>query len=286
MAKFVDIPLDTGNANDAITQLNAGATEESTSPRQTQTNRETRTAAEPVTDPRFSGKSTEEIYSMYKNLESHAGRLASQLGESRNALNSIILGKRDNDLRQNGGARDPVKIQPTDLLSNPTEALERYMSSRENPEVQTLKERLAQLESQLTQTSFTTRHPDAEQETADPEFARCVQQSPLRSRLANQAANNDFRAADDLLTEWRLAKSQGNTVSSVRTRAQDLAKNISLESNNVGSESGQGKANTGSTRTFKRTDLIALRQNNPDLYESKKYQDQIVAAYREGRVVD
>lgn len=285
MARFVDIPLDTGNANDAVTQLTDAVKEESNSAARTQTRQEPSRTNDPLTDPRFAGKSTEEIVSMYKNLESHSGRLASQLGESRNALNSIILNKRDNDLRQ-GSGREPVKVQPTDLLSNPTEALERYLSARESPEVQTLKDRLAQLESQLTQTTFTTRHPNAEKETADPEFARWVQQSPLRSRLAAQAASNDFSAADDLLTEWRLAQKQGNPVTETRSRVQELAANISLEGNNIGSEAGRGQQNDVSSRKFKRSDLIALRQNDPDKYESPAFQRQIFKAYQEGRVVD
>jgi hypothetical protein len=172
------------------------------------------------------------------------------------------------------------------LLSNPTEALDRYLAGRENPEVQTLKDRLNQLESQLSQTTFTTRHPNADAETSDPEFARWVQQTPLRMRLANQAANNDFGAAEALLTEWKVAQNSGNAVSTAKTRAQELAGNIGLESNNVGTESGSGGRNSSSDRKFKRADLIALRQSDPDTYESPAFQRQILKAYQDGRVVD
>lgn len=284
MASFADIPLDVGDPNRAVADLNSAVTE--SSKQQPATRRTNDNTQPPPEDPRFAGKSTEDIVNMYRNLESHSGRLASQLGESKTMLNQLILGKREADLRQGSGQQEPVKVQPADLLSNPTEALDRYLQSRGNPEVTSLKERLNQLESQLSQTNFVTKHKDADEITADPAFARWVAQTPLRQRLASGAANGNYADADLLLSEWNAAsKSDTPNVTNARERAQQLAKGLALESNNASSEGGNG-ASTRSAKTFRRGDLIALRQSNPEKYENPAFQREIVKAYQENRVVD
>lgn len=287
MARFTDVPLDVGDPNRAVNDLNS-AVIESNKPAPTirRTNDNTQPPAE---DPRFAGKSTEEIVNMYRNLESHSGRLASQMGEQRRMLDQLILGKRDSDLRQvQQPTRDPVKVTPADLLANPTEALDRYFQSRqpqgEQPEVQTLKERLNQLEAQLSETKFVTRHKDADAITADPAFARWVAQTPLRQRLASGAAQGNYADADLLLSEWNASNASGNTVTNARDSAQDLARRITTESGNSASETGTGT--NKSLPKLKRADLIALRQTNPEKYESEEYQKVILQAYRDGRVID
>lgn len=186
MVRLVDVPLDAGNASRAVTDIEEAITQSRNEP----TSQTTTTTKQPTDDPRFAGKSTAEIVEMYRNLESHSGRLANRLGQVENnysnvqqQINQLILGKRENDLRQNGGK---AEIQPADLMVNPTEAIDRYLSSRSNPEVSALQQRLQQLEQQLTQTTFTMNHPKAEDVTQNPEFAAWVRETPLRMRLADR----------------------------------------------------------------------------------------------------
>lgn len=285
MVKFADVPLDAGNAARVADELNAAIAESGKTrqgvvdPITTQAPKQLERAED--VDPRFSGKSTSDIVNMYKNLESHSGRLANQLGETKQALNQLILTKRDSDIRQQGV--EPVKINPTDLMVNPTEAIDRLLAGRESPQISALQKRLNELEAQLGQTTFVTRHPNAQDDTVDPAFQAWVQQTPLRQKLNADAAAGNFYAADALLTEWTQSKPK-STVTSAVSRAQELANRTSLESNNAGGDAGDGTRKSG--RTFKRADLIALRQTNPELYESDSYQKEIVKAYREGRVVD
>src|SRR5271165_2299726 len=95
MVRLVDVPLDAGDPNRAITDINEAITESRSQPR-TQETRQTQTSSSTptndVNDPRFAGKSAAEIVEMYRNLESHSGRLANQLGEARNSVNALILG--------------------------------------------------------------------------------------------------------------------------------------------------------------------------------------------------
>lgn len=280
MVKFVDVPLDAGDPERAIATFNepnvvSNVASDTKKPAQQQQTS--------LSDPRFAGKSPEQIAEMYRNLESHSGRLASQLGEARNSINQLILGKRENDLRSNSGK--PVKVEPGDLLANPTEALDRYLEARQAPQVDALQQRLAQLESQLSQVTFTTKHTDAQTVTQDPAFAAWVRQTPLRMRLAQEAANDKYESADLLLTEWQAAKAAGTEpVVTATNRAQNLANAVSLESSNTGNDSGNGQRTSG--KTYRRNDLIALRMTNPDRYEDSKFQRELINAYREGRVVD
>jgi hypothetical protein len=285
MVKFVDVPLDIGDSNRAVTELNAAIAESNSNRRQETPVQDTRsvTRNEDV-DPRFAGKSTSDIVNMYRNLESHSGRLASQLGETKQALNQIILEKRGNDIRQNGGNVQEVKIQPTDLMVNPTEAIDRLLENRlaQRPELSALQQRLNQLEAQLGQTQLMSRHPNAQQESVDPAFQAWAAQTPLRQKLLADAVNNPY-AAEALLTEWEAAKPQ-SAVTQSANRAQELARKVSLESSNTGSESGNSPSTKGG-RLLQRKDIIRLRQTNPDLYESEAYQKEIMKAYAEGRVV-
>jgi hypothetical protein len=284
MVKFVDVPLDVGNPERAVSELNA-IISESTNNRQTAQTQETRSVERKVdVDPRFAGKSTEEIVNMYRNLESHSGRLANQVGEHRRQIDQLILTKRDNDIRQNTPHAERVKIQPTDLMVNPTEAIDRLLDSRESPKISALQERLNQLEAQLGQTTFTLKHPNAQEETIDPAFQQWVQQTPLRQKLMSDAAGGNPWASDALLTEWNQAKDKA-PITTANNRAQELARKVSLESSNSGSESGNSP-NSTSNKTIRRKDIIALRQKNPELYESDAYQRVIMHAYRNDLVVD
>jgi hypothetical protein len=286
MVRFVDVPLDGGDPNRAVADITAAIAESSNSRAQQTTTQDTRSVTRnDDVDSRFSGKSTADIVNMYKNLESHSGRLANQLGETKQALNQIILEKRGNDIRQNGGTvTESVKIQPTDLMVNPTEAIDRLLDNRmaQRPEISALQQRLNQLEAQLGQNQLMNRHPNAQQESVDPAFQAWAQQTPLRQKLLSDAANNPY-AAEALLTEWEAAKPQ-SAVTVTTNRAQELARKVSLESSNTGSESGNSPSTKG-TRLLQRRDIIKLRQTNPDLYESPAYQAEIMKAYAENRVV-
>ena len=277
MVRLVDVPIDNGDPNRAITDLNEGITQSRETPAP-----EVRANPEPDLDPRFAGKSTKELAEMYKHLESHSGRLANTIGQYKSQLEQLTHSKRENDLRQNGGDIPRAEIKPTDLLTNPTEALDRYHDSRIKQENDELRQRLAQVESSLNRTLFTVNHKDADSVTADPAFQRWVQQTPLRMQLAQNAANNDWSAADLLMREYLVSKGAGTEpITTAQDRAQELAKKVSLEGGSSGTE-GASSRRTG--KIYRSADLQALRAFNPDKYEDPAFQNEILRAYAEGRV--
>lgn len=257
---------DNGNAQRAFTDLLADNT---TAP-------VTKPAPAGATeDPRFVGKSDKQIIEMYKNLESHSGRLASDLGQTRQQLDAYS--KRENDLRQNGGATTPVKVDGVELLSNPTETLDRFVTDRTRESTAELQNRLANLETQLGAQSFAARHPDASQLIPSEEFQRFSKATTLRQQLRAGAESGNYQAAGALLDEFKEYKKGASAADPL-----DAANAVNLEGTRSGSDSGA----TTSQKTYKRADIMALRTKDPDTYERPDIQAALLKAYREGRVID
>lgn len=230
---------------------------------------------------RFKGKSTEEVYQAYANLEKHAGRLANDLGQQRQMTDQLLQLKRENDLRANGATTTrqdiPSAVSASDLLENPKEALDRYFESKESGVVNELKQRLANQEALMEQNNFVSRHPDWQERTNDPTFVEWARQTPWRSNLAAAAARNDLKAADALLSEYKTYEpllkqtTQGTNL--------DAARKVGLERS-----SSSGDAQSASTGPIiRRADSMALRISDPDRYESPAYQNALLLAIKEGR---
>jgi hypothetical protein len=215
---------------------------------------------------------------MYRNLESHQGRLANELGQTRKTLDELLVQKRGEDLRANGGKYNPNEIDPAELLTKPSEVLDRYVKSKAEELVKPFADKVAALESKQSAYEFATKHADSSAITQSPEFRDWVRATPLRSTLAQNAARGDGTAADMLLTEYKLAKPKaGGESKSHLDEVLSAAGKVSLE----GSRNGATEATPGG-KVYKRADLIALRQRNPDRYN--ELSSEIELAYREGRV--
>lgn len=276
MTSLIDTPTDVGNPDRVVQELlEAG--------KHGQPNNSARTDSRQPTkddgDPRFRGKSQDQIIDMYHNLERHTGSLANEVGQLRRTTDAILLSKREDDLRRNGGNADPVTIKPSELLENPTEALDGFVSSRMTTAMQPLRDRIQGLEAELASTRLAGTHQDAEQIANSEAFQSWLKETPMRRQVAAMAANGNARATSDLITEFK--ETAGKGTSRTRQEALDAAEKVTLERSQSGGEGNTG----GSKKTYRRSDLIALRQSNPDKYEDPTLQREIIAAYREGRVI-
>jgi hypothetical protein len=230
-------------------------------------------AADNREDPRFAGKSREEILRAYENLEQHQGRLANELGQQRRTLDELLLQKRSQDLSANGA---PVaKIDPADLLTRPQEVLDQYVTAAAQKLVEPMAQRMNQLESALSSSVYNSRHSDSSQITNSPEFKAWVNQTPLRRQLAGNAAQGNVQAADALMTEYK--ESRGVVKATNLENALEKAAKVNLEGNQPSDPSSKPAG-----KTYKRADLIALRARDPEAYN--RAGDEIMRAYREGRV--
>jgi hypothetical protein len=244
------------------------------------------TGDEPALPAKLRGKSLVELAEMYQNLESEHGRMGNELGNMRQLADRLLEVKRAEDLgRTAPTAKQPAKVEVSaaELLEKPTEALDRYTSSRESALESRVESRLMRIEQSVMANQFGARHPDAERVAKSPEFADWVNQSPVRQRAAQAARSGDFGSADALLSEF---KDQG---SKVKQPTQEADKGNLEAARKASLETGASKAGGGSERQtqgkqFSRPAIMKLRLTDPEKYYSDEYQNEIMAAYNEGRV--
>jgi len=238
---------------------------------------------------KFKGKSAEEIAKSYIELEREFGRVRNDVGEYRSLTDRLLAieEKRVSDLEGAGGkaADSDFTIDPTELLTNPRETLEKWYEHRvkADPVYQKNQERLDRIEGQYDQKEITSAHPDAADITNSPEFHSWVQEHPVRLGIARTAVEKrDITSLDYLLTEY---KSKKGTTTEPEPKKQDseadLARRVVTEKASSGSPTSTRF--TG-TEVFSRRKLIDLKIRNPEEYSAM--QDRILSAYAEGRVTD
>jgi hypothetical protein len=228
--------------------------------------------------PKLRGKTREQIAEMYANLESAHGRMANDLGTQRKLTDRLLDLKRDTDLQNN--APPKVEIKSSELLENPTAALERFSQARESEN----QARMAELEARLAAQSLMNQHPDYLEVAQSQEFAQWVQASSIRVRAAHAARSGDWSAAADLLSEYKAqAKTRVNDDADAEEddeqKARTAAQKAALESNSQGN-AGAKKAG----KIYRRADLMRLRAERPDVWENEDFQREILIAYNENRV--
>jgi hypothetical protein len=212
---------------------------------------------------------------MYKNLEQHGGRLANQVGQQQAAINELLAAKRQKDLGDNGAS---LEVSATELLEDPTEAIDRLVSDRTKKFLAPIEQRLAQQEQNLALNRFQSTHEDYEEVTASPEFREWANKTSLRKYLTTQAAAGNWDSANSLVTEFK--DSRPSKQQQEGNKQLDEANRVTLESSRTAADQGR----TVSGKRYKSSDLMALRINNPDAYEKPEFAAEIERAYREGRV--
>lgn len=231
---------------------------------------------------KFQGKSAEEIAKSYMELESYKGELTNQLGDYRTMTDRLLdlEEKRSTDLEK-GGAEE-FEIDPTDLLANPKEVMDRYYEQRkaEDSAYTELQARLDRIEGDTREQQFSAKHTDAGVITNDPRFLEWIQANPVRQNIAATAVQNqDYDSLDYLLSDWKeRSPAQAETQTSNR-KANELkaAAQVTTESSSSGTPAKSGKV-------YSRRKMIELKLNDPDEYRLRAA--EFTAAYTEGRVTD
>jgi hypothetical protein len=280
--EIVDPTTDAGDLDavekelsEAVTAANAKAKADATDDTQEQE------AHEADIPEKYRGKSLEDIIEMHRNLESQYGRMANDLGQQRKLTDRLLDLKRTDDLEKYGDEPKPkrVEVSSSELLDNPTEALEKVLSQREAAIRADYEQRMAQLEAGLAQERFVQKHPDYDAITADPKFAEWLQSSVIRQQAAQQAYNGNYAVADALLSEFKAqTQTQEKTEKSTAADEKAAARAASLES------SSQSTGQKSGGKVYRRADLIRLKVEKPSVYEDPQFQEEILRAYSEGRV--
>lgn len=232
----------------------------------------------PEIPSKFAGKSTQEIIDSYTNLEKELGRKAQEVGELRKLSDSFLQAEVSRNT-QNPQDNTPLETKDNDVdfFDDPNKAvndmIENHPKFREFQQFQA-QQAQAGAEARLKQT-----HPDFTEVVQDKAFQEWVQDSPIRIQMFQAADAYNFDAANELLTNWK-DRSMISKTQEVKEKAE-VERKEALKAGTAESRTSSGSSKGG--KTFRRADLIRLKMENPSRYES--LQDEIYAAYAEGRVV-
>jgi hypothetical protein len=250
-------------------------------------------AEQPVEEPapeakkpsKYDGKSVDDVIDMHRNAESALGRTANELGQYKQLTDRLLDLKRTEDLRKGGADPADIEEEPlpeltsTDVLDNPTEAVAKVVDARlKRSELQRQREE-AEAALEAASAEFAEKHPDAGEIASTPEFVEWVKASPLRRRAALAAYNKDFSAGSDLLDEYKASRAP--------QQEEAVNEEAILKEAKKASTVAQGSSQTGDIpqgKVYRRLDLIRLKLEDPEAYSDPAFQQEIMAAYAEGRV--
>lgn len=220
---------------------------------------------------KYRGKSAKEIALMHQQAEKLIGKQGSEVGELRRVVDDFIKTQTLKESKQEDDSTD----EPGDYFVDPKKAVRREIDN--HPAVKEAKQASLAMRQQEVLSKLGAKFPNFMDTVQDPLFAEWVQASPMRMKMFAQAETQfDYDAADELLSTWQERQSNTRQVE----EASKLDKNKQLKAASVNT---QGATETVSKKKYRRSDIIKLMQTDPDRYEAM--QPEIMAAYREGRVV-
>jgi len=224
---------------------------------------------------KFAGKSTEELVEMYQNVEKMMGKQASEVGEQRKLIQSLM------ESQNRAAEATPNVEEPTnlddDFYTDPTQAVNKAIEN--HPElVEARKERIIQ-QQQHQVGVLEKAYPDWQERVATKEFQDWVGSSEIRTEMFKKA-DSDYRPdyAIELFDMFDKVNMIDKTkeVQKAESQKRDKALKATTTETRSTSESIGGK------KVYRRADLINLQVTDPNRYASLA--DEIQSAYAEGRV--
>lgn len=229
---------------------------------------------------KYQGKSLDEIIRMHQEAEKLIGRQAQEVGEVRKLADELIKRQLESNNKPDTNVTD--KEEDVDWFENPEKAVQKAVDK--HPTVKKAEATLAEIQKQQFFSKLDTQFPEYQKTIADPDFAQWIQASPVRLRLYAAADTNlDFDSAAELLNTWKYVKPAPAKVEpqevvkavppQVKADREAAMKAVAVDT---------GSSGNVSTKIYKRSDLIRLQLEDPNRYMDM--QDEIMAAYNEGRV--
>lgn len=235
-------------------------------------NQQEEVVRQPVDDlpEKYQGKDLKEIIRMHQEAEKLIGRQGSEVGELRKVVDDFIRA-------QTASKEQPQSddVAEDDYYADPKAAM--YKAIENHPKVRQAELAVTEMNRSKALQLLQSKHPDFNNIIRDPGFQQWIQASKVRSELLVRADKAfDVDAADELFSTWKDRRQAAN--STVTAEKQARSKSIKSASTAVGSGSDEAP----SAKIYRRADIIRMMQTDPDRYDSM--QDEIMSAYREGRV--
>lgn len=224
---------------------------------------------------KYKGKSLKDIVKMHQEAEKLIGRQAQEVGEVRKLADELIKRQLSTPkVEEKATEEDEI-----DFFEDPKKAVQKAVDK--HPAVIQAQQAALELKKTQTLNRLQSDYPDFQQVIADPEFAEWIKSSNVRMRLYAAADSQyDYEAASELLSTWgsikgaKVTKQVEETKQIAKEQRTKAMKAATVDTGTVGLES---------KKTYRRADLIRLQIQDPDRYS--QLQDEIMAAYAEGRVI-
>ena len=224
---------------------------------------------------KYQGKSVSEIIKMHQEAEKLIGKHAQEVGEVRKLADELIKRQLNTPTKEEVKATEEDEI---DFFTDPEKAVSKKIEK--HPAIQEAKQQALQLKQMQTINRLQQEFPKFMQTVADPEFVEWIKGSQIRIQLFNQAnANYDFDSASELLQTWNYVKPKAAPKQEAPQEVRQ-AQRAAIQQATV--DVGGSTQSVGSSKMYRRADLIRLQIENPDRYALMA--DDILAAYSEGRV--
>jgi hypothetical protein len=235
-------------------------------------------AKEPEVPEKYKGKSLDEIVKMHQEAEKLIGRQAQEVGEVRKLADSLL--KQQLEPKHD---TQPVKAQEIDWYEDPEKAVNQALEK--NPILKQLQEQQAQQALLSARAEVEKVHPDFLTIVQSEDFVEWVKQSKMRIQMVQQAENYDVDAALELLGNYKSLKNVQTQKADTTKAADDVLQKDNNDARSKALKTAavqQGGTGESTKPIYRRADLIRLRMQDPNRYESMA--DDILQAYAEGRV--
>jgi len=234
---------------------------------------EAKVVEEPVKDDlpeKYRGKTAKEIALMHQEAEKLIGKQGSEVGELRKVVDDFIKTQTSKDLK----TQEP-EPSDEDFYIDPTKAINRAIDN--HPAVKQSKEAAIEMKRVETMNRLSAEFPNFQEVAQSENFIDWVKASRVRTELLARADSQfDYDSAKELLSTWN----EKQEITKKATETSKLDREQQLKSADVGTASANESV---SKKKYRRSDIIKLMQTDPDRYDALA--DDIMAAYREGRVI-
>ena len=227
---------------------------------------------------KYKNKSLDEIVRMHQEAEKLIGRQAQEVGEVRKLADSLL--KQQLEAKHD---RQPEQAQEIDWFDDPQKAINQALES--NPVLRQLQEQQAVQAQRAALDAIEKNHPDFVSVAQSEDFQQWVGESKVRQRLYNDANNYDVDSALELLNNYKSLRGLRQQKEETSKAADEALKKTDSEGRSKALKAAavqQGGTGETGKPVYRRADLIRLRMQDPNRYESMA--DEILNAYAEGRV--
>ena len=264
MASFIEEGVEEVDPNEVMTDISTAEPEAKAEEPVVQEQ------AEEDVPEKYRGKSAKEIAQMHMEAEKLIGRQGSEVGELRRVVDDFI--------KTQTTAKQQLQSEPdeeVDFFADPKRAVEKAIEN--HPKIREAEKLSSEMAAAKAFNELKARHPDFQEVVADPAFQNWVAASKVRAELFVRADRSfDYDAGDELLSIWKERKQAAQQTVSAEKEVRSQAVKAATTTVSSGSDEAPSK------KIYRRADIIKLMQTDPDKYDMM--QNEIMAAYREGRV--